>query len=179
MKKIPTVFERDWEGDKALVTRKILVSIPAGAVATRKRDGMACMVRGGSLFKRHDVKAGKVPPAGFEPCEVNPDAETGHWPGWIAVRDAPENKHLLSVSAPSADGTYEFCGPKVQGNPEGLSEHRFFAHGGEVLGVVPVDFDGLKSYLAEHAVEGIVWWQANKPLAKIKRRNFGLSWPIR
>lgn len=48
------------------------------------------------------------------------------------------------------------------------------------IGLVHVlTFDGIRQYLAEHEMEGIVWWLGNKPFCKVKRRDFGLEWPIR
>lgn len=59
MKKIPTIFERDWNGDRSRVTR---VPNPAcqwvfdgEGVATRKYDGACCMVRDGKLYKRREL----------------------------------------------------------------------------------------------------------------------------
>lgn len=59
---------------------------------------------------------------------------------------------------------------------------RFIKHGEEAedsrMGVVPSDFDGLRDCLAAHRYEGIVWWYRGEPVGKIKRRDFGLAWPM-
>lgn len=178
MKKIPSLFERDWNGDKSRVLpgpHKVDIT---GAVATRKYDGTATLLENGKLWKRYDAKHGKTPPPDFRLVER--DDTTGHVVGWIPVEPTdPSNKWLLSVSMPTADGTYEFCGPKLQGNPERLTEHAFIPHGKTILSDVPTTFDGLKAWFTVNAIEGIVWWKDGIPIAKIKRRDFGLAWPVK
>ena len=181
MEKIPTLYERDWEGDRSRVVDKQAVELPAGAVATRKWDGTAARVHLGRLWKRYDLKPGRKAPEGFEVCGLA-DEKTGHWPGWVPVGDGPEDKWyreaLGNQSLP--DGTYELCGPKVQGNPEGLASHELIPHGAELLSGVPTGFEALRAWLTANHVEGIVWWSLGagaEPIAKIKRRDFGLPWP--
>jgi hypothetical protein len=52
MKKIPTIFERDWEGDRSKVLDRKnpeCAWVFAGeGKATRKLDGTSCMIRAGS-----------------------------------------------------------------------------------------------------------------------------------
>ena len=43
---------------------------------------------------------------------------------------------------------------------------------------VPRTFNGIRSYLEEHAIEGIVFWKNGEPQCKIKRSDFGFSWPV-
>ena len=70
MKKIPTMFERDWEGDRSRVIDKPHPDcgwVFAGeGRATRKLDGTCCMIRGGKMFKRRELRAGDALPPGFE-----------------------------------------------------------------------------------------------------------------
>ncbi len=185
MKKIPSLFERDWENDRSRVTREVTPEgwwVAAGyGTPTRKRDGTACMVRDGRLFKRYDAKQGKVPPAGFEPCQ-DPDTITGHWPGWVPVGEGGEDKHFRAAwdgcLGELSDGTYELCGPKIGGNPEGLEQLTFYRHGDEVLPAdTPRDYDGLRAFFETHAIEGIVWHAPTYGMVKIKARDFGLAWP--
>lgn len=181
MKKIPTIFERDWGGDKSRVLPQPTAAhaLLDGAVATRKYDGTACLVREGKLYKRYDAKEGKTPPLGFEPCS-EPDPETGHCPGWLLVGDAPEDKHhKRAFQGNEPDGTYELCGPKVQGNPEGMKEMTLVPHGKNIFENVPTDFEGLKAFFKVTNLEGIVWWKNGAPVGKIKRRDFGFPWPIK
>jgi len=95
MKKIPSLYIRDWEGNKSLVTRERNPEcewvFDGEGTPTRKWDGTCCMVRKGKLYKRYDAKFNKKKgiwkpkPDGFEPCQ-EPDKITGHQPGWIPVR---------------------------------------------------------------------------------------------
>lgn len=189
MKKIPSLFKRDYEG-----TRLVYDEVVPGAewvlsgegVATRKIDGTSCLLRDGVLYKRYDAKAGKTPPAQFEPAQDAPDPVTNHWPGWLPVGDGPEDRwhrEALATSQLLPDGTYELIGPKVQGNAERRDTHTLVPHGAEILENVPCDFVGVRAYLAAHEIEGVVWWRvAGDPdcdKVKIKRRDFKLPWPVK
>ncbi len=188
MKKIPSLFKRDYEG-----TRQVYDEVVPGTewvlagegVATRKLDGTSCMVRAGALYKRYDARAGKAPPAGFEPAQDEADPVTGHWPGWLPVGEGPEDRwhrEALAEAGALPDGTYELIGPKVQGNAERLDRHMLVPHGAELLGDAPRTFEGIRAYLAAHEIEGIVWWRAagdpDCDKTKIKRRDFKLPWPV-
>ena len=189
MKKIPTLFER-----ARTTTRLVYNEVTSGCewvlagegVATRKWDGTACMMRDGCLYKRHDckrVRDGKFkpPPPNWEPCQPEPDFETGHWPGWLPVGEGSEDKwHREAVqhSIDLEDGTYELCGPKVQGNPESLPTHSLIRHGQCALADVPRDFYLLRGYLWDMQIEGVVFYHPDGRMAKIKRRDFGFIWPI-
>lgn len=191
MKKIPSLFVRDWNGPhKGLVTREVnpeCAWVVAGeGTATRKRDGTACAIIGGKLYKRHDCKKGskwaKNPPSDWIACQ-EPDPVTGHWPHWAPVGDGPADQYHreaigdLSAMGDTCDGTWELCGPHFQTNPEGLKAECFFRHGSEVLTDCPRDFDGLVAYLTANVMEGIVWHHPDGRMAKIKARDFGIAWP--
>lgn len=185
MKKIKSLFMRNYDGD-----RQVYDEIVPGSEwvangegwATEKLDGTACMVRDGKLYKRFDAKKGKQPPPEWEPCEDAPDEHTGHWPGWVPVGDGPEDKwhrEAFECQPNLANGTYELVGPKVQGNPYHLvSLHELWRHGDRVLAGVPRTFNELRDWLAEHKIEGIVWWRKDGEMVKIKARDFGLPWPV-
>ena len=184
MKKIPSIFLRDFDGNPSLVKD---VPDPAATwvflgegVPTRKFDGTCCLVRGGKLYKRLDCKRGKTPPTNFEPCGPA-DPVTGHHVGWVPVGDEPDSRwHREAFAAQPnlPDGTYELCGPKLQGNPEGQVAHVLIPHGVEKLADVPRGFDALKEFLRERPIEGIVWHHPDGRMAKIKRTDFGWPWPI-
>lgn len=70
------------------------------------------------------------------------------------------------------DGTYELCGPKVQGNPLNLPRHTLIRHGSTELPDVPRDFDGLKAFLKDFPHEGVVWHHPDGRMVKIKRKDF-------
>ena len=185
MKKIISLFQRNYDGDK-LVRNEVVPGaewVLAGeGIATRKFDGTCCMVRGAKLYKRYDAKHGKTPPAGFEPAQ-EPDPVTGHWPGWLPVGDGADDKYhreaweyLLKVchvtGGKPIDGTFELCGPKVQGNPEKFQDHQLIPHGIWFLDGCPRDFDGIKAFLENAGIEGIVWHHPDGRMAKIKRKDF-------
>ena len=183
MKKIPTIFERDWNRDRS---RVVNAPNPAAAwvfagegIPTRKIDGTSCAVRDGRLFKRRELKAGAVAPADFVSEGTNP--ETGKTVGWVPVGDGPEDAlHRAAWGGEDAfpDGTYELIGPKVQGNPEHAQVHVLVPHGQGAagpLGAVPRDFDGLREWLTGQDIEGVVWHHPDGRMAKIKLRDFGLT----
>lgn len=183
MKKIISLFQRDRNGDSDnALTRCVTIGAEWVAdfegVATQKYDGTCCMIRDGQFFRRYDAKHGKTPPAGFEPAQ-DPDPITGHWPGWLPVGTGPENRwHWEAFDCSMrTDGTYELCGPKIQGNPEGFPRHLLIYHGADHLLDAPRDFDWLRYYLGTHNIEGIVWHHPDGRMVKIKGKDFGLKRP--
>lgn len=181
MKKIISLFQRNYDGDR-LVRNEVVPGaewVLAGeGVATRKFDGTCCMVRDGKLYKRYDAKAGKPTPADFEAAQ-EPDPVTGHWPGWVPVGEGAEDKWHREAFARwgdlPPDGTYELCGPKVQGNPEGFNYHVLVPHGKLEVRGCQRDFDGIKAYLSSHNIEGIVWHHSDGRMVKIKGKDFGIK----
>lgn len=125
MKKIPTLFERDWAGDKSRVLDRVHPGcewvIAGEGIATKKLDRMSCLVRDGQLFKRREVRPGDALPPDFELSTL--DEEIGKKIGWIPVTDGPEDRWHREAFAKQPDledGTYELLGPKIQANAEGL-----------------------------------------------------------
>ena len=182
MKKIPSLFKRNYGSGPRLVYDEVVEGcewvIAGEGIATRKWDGTACMVRDGVLFKRYDRKNGKPEPEGWEPCEDAPNEHTGHWPGWVPVGDGPEDQwHREAFDFVLPDGTYELCGPKVGGNPEGLPEHALIPHGRNILVMESHSFDYVREYLATASIEGIVWHHPDGRMCKIKTKDFGFRRP--
>jgi hypothetical protein len=180
MKKIISLFQRNYDTDR-LVRNEVVPGaewvIAGEGVATRKYDGTCCMIQDGKLFKRYDAKHGKTPPADFVPAQ-DPDPVSLHWPGWIPVTDKPEDRwHREAFYPAMSDGTYELVGPKVRDNNEEFPSHYLLRHGCTILENVPRDFDGIKQYLAERPIEGIVWHHPDGRMVKIKAKDFGLRWP--
>lgn len=194
MKKIISLFQRNYEGDR-LVRDEVVPGaewVLAGeGIATRKFDGTCCLIRDGKLFKRYEVKPGGKPPADFEPAN-DVDENTGKQQGWVPVGDGPEDRwhreayenmrSIIEMNPPCTNnGTFELCGPKVQGNPEGYSKHIFVSHFSEDRcedfqgDEPPRDFDGIRDYLATHDIEGIVWHHPDGRMVKIKAKDFGIK----
>lgn len=197
MKKIPSLFMRNYDGDRLVrdeVTPGCEWVLAGEGIATRKFDGTACMVKDGKLFKRYDAKKGKTPPPNFEPCQ-EPDAKTGHWPGWIPVGEGKEdrwhreaykiligpNGEGITSGKNALDGTYELCGPKINSNPENFEHHILIRHEFEKI-EHPVEnynpfnsFTSISSFLEHNDIEGIVWHHPDGRMCKIKKKDFGFK----
>ena len=179
MKKTASLFQRNYDGDR-LVRNEVVPGsewvINGEGTATRKHDGTSCMWRNDLLWKRHELKASKLAPVGFEAAQ-DPDPVTGDTPGWIPVGDGPEDarhREALTAGGDLIEGTYELCGPKVQRNPEGYASHVLVKHGCEVLDA-PRTFDELREYLRANDIEGIVWHHEDGRMVKIKGKDFGFK----
>jgi hypothetical protein len=181
MQKIISLFKRDYEG-----TRQVYNEVVEGAEwvlngegrATLKIDGTCCLIKDGILYRRYDAKKGKTPPEGFISAQ-EPDPITGHWPGWIEVKkDNPSDKwHWEAFWGKGLqDGTYELIGPKIQGNPYGLTGHGLLRHGVDFIYDNPRTFDDIKNYLMTANIEGIVWHHDDGRMVKIKSKDFGIKW---
>lgn len=182
MRKIPTMFVRNPD-NMSEVTREVTpgceAAIEGKLRATEKFDGTAVLYRGGKWWKRYTLRQGKICPAEFVPAQEEP-TENGKLPGWVPV--TPKDKwHLEGIRSVFAvpKATYELIGPKIQGNPYRCTVHSLFKHGSVMIYVVDCSFDGLKDRLMKHKIEGIVFWNEKEPVCKIKRKDFGLPWPVR
>ena len=185
MQKIPTLFQREIVGHTVTaIYPKVYPGmgwvLEGEGDATIKFDGACCMIHDGKFFKRYDAKRGKTPPPQAIPC-CPPDPVTGHWPHWVECnRDNPAERWLWAAYDTSpecrAEGTYEAIGKHFQGNPYGLQVDILVPHGKDVVNVVRT-FEGIRTYLKEVPVEGLVFWKDGKPQCKIKRRDFGFLWP--
>ena len=169
--------------------------------ATVKIDGACCAILGGVFYVRYDAKAGKngkrkPVPAGAIPCQEHPDPVTGHFPCWVPVeKDNPSQKWFCEAfrNAPGyglvlygpdgklRDHTYEAVGPHFQGNPYHFDRDILLPHGlwkiPELNTSGPRTFEVIRAWLETHQEEGIVFWQDGEPQCKIKRSDFGLTWP--
>lgn len=190
--KIPSLFKRDYAGTRQVFDEYVEGSLEVArdGVPTIKWDGTAVMFRGGKMFRRYDCKAGKTPPAAFTPCQPEPDPVSGHWPGWIPIEEnnPADRWHFEAWKRESdrEDGTYELIGPHINGNPHrcpsiaGLAAlDLLIPHGADPLPVdeVGFTFESVRAYLGQHVIEGIVWHHPDRRMVKIKRKDFGYSWP--
>lgn len=184
MKKIPTLFERQFENHKVVgITPNVHEGMEwvlrGEGIATEKIDGSCCAYFDGVFYKRYDAKKGKKPPEGAIPC-CDPDPITGHHPHWVKVDESnPADKWFVQAfrdyPMDFENGTYEAIGKHFQGNPYGLEGDVIEKHGVRIIDV-PRTFDGIRKYLEEHYIEGIVFWKDGEPQCKIKRSDFGLPW---
>ncbi|MCD8235214.1 MAG: hypothetical protein LUD00_00875 [Prevotellaceae bacterium] len=185
MKKIPTLFERKFENH---IVTEILPNVTEGmewvlngeGIATVKWDGACRAVIDGEFYKRYDAKRGRKVPAGAIPCEDAPDPVTGHLPCWVKCdRQEPGDKWFWAAydnyADEKPDGTYEALGPHFQTNPYHLEQDILKPHGKEVI-EVERSFEGIRDYLANNYIEGIVFWKDGEPKCKIKRKDFGFPW---
>jgi hypothetical protein len=196
MKKMPCLFEREFHGKGSFTLLKTITPgcewVEEGlGVATRKWDGTAVMFDGARWYQRYDAKSGNPPLYCFIACEPERDPITGHWPGWTPVNMGNESAYIREAiqhyEAFIGDsglcrerGTFEACGPKINSNPEKLAEHRLFKHGNSILDC-PRDFEGIKQFLTETMIEGVVFHHPacgahQFPMCKIRRADFALPW---
>ena len=188
MRKIPTLFQRNPD-DMRHVLPEVHPDckwVLAGeGVATRKYDGTCVLYDPDSLdwWARREVKPFKTAPANYRPVES--DEVTGKTVGWEPIEQSPfwrafQECNQFADTDGLAPGTYELCGPKVNGNPEGFDRHTLIRHAtAEMLTVgghpVPTGFEALREYMRAFRHEGIVWHHPDGRLAKLKRRDFPVS----
>src|SRR5689334_21155489 len=107
MKKIPTLFARDWDGDRRYVLTQVTpgcewVSDGEGT-PTRKYYGTCVMFDGDRWWARREVRAGKPAPDGFIPLGTDP--QTGKTMGWEPAEQSPFAKlHAEALRNGHADG---------------------------------------------------------------------------
>jgi hypothetical protein len=184
MRKIPTLFRRDPDD-----MRHVLPEVTPGCewvlngegVATRKYDGICVRCADdGTWWARREVKPGKQPPYLFDPVDY--DEATGKtvgWEpyeqtGWARYVDEAIDHHPTNLYA----GTYEMCGPKVNGNPEGYDTHTLVSHDNAEIWPVSrasLTFPLLRDIVVlrgERGWEGLVWHHPDGRMAKLKARDF-------
>lgn len=183
MKKIPSIFIRNPENMKVVSTEKNPVCdwVFAGeGIATQKLDGTCCKVENGKLWKRRMVRQsdrleGKIP-EGF--VEEDFDPHTNKYFGWLPVgQDDPSDKyHVQAYKENLPDGTYELCGPAINGNQDNFDSHILIPHAHTlVFDDCPRDYDLLKTWFVGKDIEGIVFHHPDGRMAKIKKSDFGLK----
>lgn len=185
MKKIPTLFEREFANHRIV---NIFPSVPpelawvldGEGVATIKWDGSCCAVIDGIFYRRYDAKHGKPVPPNAIKCQEEADPVTGHLPCWVPCdRAAPGDKWFWEAFDRMGivpDGTYEAIGPHFRANPHELDVDILKPHGQDLIDPER-SFDGIRSYLETHMIEGIVFWRDGEPRCKIKRKDFRFPWP--
>jgi hypothetical protein len=192
VQKIPTLYVRDPANLKRVtdvVTEGCEWVLEGEGVATEKFDGSACAVFDGCFYRRHRHKAENgEPPFGWHHWTGDPDAKSGH--GWLLVdrKERADRYHWEAWQKQNLElqkGTYELVGPKVQKNPYSLDHHELWQHASVQLDSsylasgAPIT-QGIESFLASYRpIEGVVWHHPDGRMAKIKRRDYGLPWPVK
>jgi len=126
-------------------------------IATQKFDGTCCAVFDHELYCRRHKKFIKV-----EEGDVNCK--------WHRQWSAENPSALRTLE----NGTYELCGPGVQGNPEDYPFLRLRRHGEVTFDDAPRTFVLLREWLSSRDIEGLVWHGPGGRMIKIKKSDFGL-----
>ena len=191
MKKIPTLFVREYDNKgNYKLTKEITPGMEwvfnGEGEATVKYDGSATMYKEGIFYKRYDanIKRGRKVPDNAILCQSEADPITGHQPCWVPIDiNNPSDKwyvaaknNFLSENGEIENWTYEAVGPHFRSNSYKLTADTLIPHGKAVITELERSFDGIKDYLEEHWIEGIVFWKDGEPKCKIRRKDYGLLW---
>lgn len=142
MKKIPTLFEREFENHRIVrilpnISPDLAWVMAGDGVATIKWDGACCAVINGVFYKRYDAKHGKPIPSNAIKCQENADPVTGHLPCWVPCdRTATGDKWFWDAYDRMGivpDGTYEAIGPHFRANPYNLDADVLKPHGKDIV----------------------------------------------
>lgn len=196
MKKIPTLFKREFEGHNIvrvlpeLSDESLSWVLEGYGIATVKYDGACCAIFDNKLYIRYDAKNGKPIPENAIKCQEEADPVTGHLPCWIPYDENNKGQKWYKVAydnfiqsakddglpLPPRDGTYEAIGKHFNGNMYNLDTDVLIRHGDDVIYACPRTFEGIRDYLKDNFIEGIVFWKDDEPKCKIKRSDFGFPW---
>lgn len=184
MKKMKSLFKRVFENSTVKECLNVVEEgcewvINGEGYATEKLDGTCCMIEDGKIYRRFDYKMGRKLPEGAIPCQEEADPITGHFPHWVLCdRNDPNSKyHIEAIDRQPnlPNGTYELIGPHFNANPYNLEVDSLERHGERILDV-PRTYEGIREYLSNHYIEGIVFYRGNGEMCKVKRRDFGFEW---
>ena len=118
-------------------------------------------------------------PPGAVLCQEKPDIITGHWPHCLLCdRNNPQDKyHFVAFDKQKVweDGTYELIELHEQGKLYNLDTDILEKHGKRILENVPRTFEGLKEYLENHYIEGVVFIEIQGKCAKLKEQILDLG----
>ena len=187
MRKIKTIFQRDWDGSRK-VTNELSINMEQlrSCFATEKIDGTNIRVtmRSGTVVrveKRKNPSKIQKQKGIVEPWYVDARREDTQ-DKWIF--NAIDNTDLSHI--PDGAWSAEAFGKNIQGNPLKLDKNMVFVFDYPTelekiqLEKVPLDYEGLKNFL-ENArsyfnpscqIEGIVWHNSQGDRFKIKRKDF-------
>jgi hypothetical protein len=183
MKKIKTIFERDWEGSGGVIDQPtVILENLANCKATEKIDGtnVRLTVRAGILVrleKRRNPSKIEKAKGIEEPWYMDADE---YAPNDKFMWEAARNTDLTDV--PDGEWSGEAVGPSIQGNTLNLPDHRvvLFSLGRvPVFENVPTNYGELREWLRAQdslygtgKIEGIVWHSPEGEMFKIKTKDF-------
>ncbi len=191
MKKMPTVFVRDFGTGPHYVTEQVTPGcewVLAGeGTATRKYDGACVMLdEQGRWWGRREIKPGKETPPYF--VEADRDDVTGKVMGWEPIGYSSFAKYPAEALRETEEncedpwtgwkpGTYELIGPRINGNPERYDCHWLIRHeDADVLLLPHRSYEHLRDALlrarAEWGYEGVVFKHPDGRMAKLKAKDF-------
>jgi len=185
MRKIKTIFDRDWKGNRSVIDKYIedkFLLRETKSVATEKLDGTNIRL----TIRNHQVVRVEK--------RCNPSKIQKHQdiiePWYIDVDEFnPQDKYIVEAVKSRTyekinDGEWsgEAIGKKIQGNPLNLDGHTvclFSCDEAPKFDNVPTDYEGLKKWLPEQEskfgtgkIEGIVWHCKDGNMYKIKTKDF-------
>jgi len=187
MKKIPTLFLKHFENNRYLgVSDKVNPGcewvLNNEGIATIKYDGLCCLIKANKMYRRYICKSHRDVPQGFIASD-KADSFTGDLSGWLELdlshKDGVSDLYIEGLVntfgdiANAEEGTYELCGPKINGNHEKLKYPVLIKHGDDKI-IVKRTFAGIREYLQNNDVEGIVFYGDDNKMCKIKKRDFGI-----
>jgi hypothetical protein len=188
MEKIPTIFDRNWEGNRKVNSTLVVENFDfANSLATEKLDGtnVRVTVRNHIVVrveKRRNPDKAQKNNGIVDPWYVDA-SESDSADAYIF--DAVKGTDFTSV--PDGEWSAEALGEKIQGNPLNLVGHRLFIFSLSdwcekvAFENVPTDFESLKKWLPEQktkfgndtGIEGIVWHNLKTgEMCKIKIKDF-------
>lgn len=197
MNKIPTLFERTSDGRLTDVLSPYVATEPSGWIATEKLDGanVRVTVRSGNLVRLEarrnpskDQKREGIVEPWYRDAAPEGEKTSDFW-----LWDAARGTNFAGV--PDGEHSAEAVGPKIQGNPLQLDSHTLYFFSlipwrddlassiniPKVFGRTPIDPDDLHEWMLDQhsgvnsrvGIEGIVWWDFDEPVAKIKLKDYG------
>jgi hypothetical protein len=186
MRKIKTIFDRNWETNRKVNAQLVVDFDFENATATEKLDGMniRLTIRNHTVVrveKRRNPSKVQKQQGISEPWYVDTD-EFGTADKWIF--DAVNNTDFSQV--PDGEWSAEALGKNIQGNPLNLSNNQVFIFSLPkwrekiALANVPTTFEALKAWLPQQksklgnntGIEGIVWHHPSGEMVKIKVKDF-------
>ena len=186
MKKMPTVFIRDYGAGTRYVTGEVTPGcewVLAGeGYASRKYDGTCVMLDDeGVWWARREVKPGKPAPPNFVP--VDRDEVTEKVMGWEPVGQSSFAKYhaeALAAGTPVDEkrpGTFELVGPRINGNPERYAQHELVRHeNAEPFAFTDRSYAEMRRILTflrdKYGYEGVVFKHPDGRAAKLKAKDF-------